>query len=480
MAMFLRRSLHTALFLCALSGTAALLRHADEVPVWSWSRPRFVQACADVDRHDTVFIGSSRVHSGVVPAVFDRRMAELGFRTESLNFAVSGLRGHDCDECIEWLLDRRPARIRTMVIELNTFDQRLRGANWLADQDVEMHAPRQFWRRVAGIRIAKEPWSDKLKQLRFVTMHTLANAFRVGQGARLLDALLARARGLPVPGGAPVADRGFQAMEATAAADIREEARRLAEEPDRPRDLLSYKWGAEQVAAETGGFPMAAFDAVDARVRAAGIEPIYVVMPSHYTGFFGRDAIAEIAKRATVLDLDRPQQFPELFERALWFDPGHFNARGAEVFSADLAARIAAIPSWRSRAHAAPPPEPPAASSTPTPPGIATRLAWLDGGSSVLDCEATGLPATGVVVVAIDFVTVASSLPGGATASLPVPPAFAQPIERVGGAEARGRCDLAALLAGSPAATQLHAQVAVVRDGNVTAIGPVVTVAVRR
>ena len=467
--MLAHRLTHTVLFVLALLGTAAWLHDLDEVPIWSWTRPRFVQLHDDVDQWDTVFIGSSRMNFGVVPKVFDQRMAEIGFRTRSLNFAMSGLRGHDCDECIEWLLDLRPTGIKTLVIELNTFSQMLRGTNWLTDQDIEMHAPRQLWPRLAGLWAAKERSESKLQQLLFLTMHTAANGFRLGQGVRLLDSLLARANGLPLPGTYPVADCGYLATESIAAADMREQAKIFAEEPDRPKEMLATKWSASKVEEDSGGFPMAAFNAVDARVRAAGIEPIYVVMPCYYGGFAGRDSIAEIAKRATVLDLDRPEQFPDLFDRTLWYDPGHFNRLGAAVFTQDLVMRIAATSAWRRSAVVA----------LPAKRQVQAQITWLEGSDHVLQCEVLGLPATGDVVLALDFVTVKTDLEGSLTAWLPIPPVASQPLQRFGDGRARGRFTAAAVLLNRPEAATLHAQVAVFKDGNPIALTDALQIEVR-
>jgi hypothetical protein len=79
-----------------------------------------------------------------------------------------------------------------------------------------------------------------------------------------------------------------------------------------------------------------------ARLRAAGVEPMYVVMPSWLPDQFGRNHVAEYRQHVRVLELDRVADSPALFARELWYDASHFNAAGAAEFTPRLAERIAA------------------------------------------------------------------------------------------------------------------------------------------
>ena len=470
MSNLLSRLLHPALFLVALVGTSAWLRHVDEVPIWGGSRHRYVHAHQDLAGFDTVFVGSSRINYALIPAVFDARMRELGLACRSLNFAISGSRGHDFVECVDWLLEQRPAPGTRFLIEVQSFDQVRRGTNWMADQDVEMHTARRLPERWSSILSAPQPWRDKVDQIYFSGMHTAANVLRIGQGPRIFDALLARWLGQPIPGSGQVAECGFYATEVGAAEPVRAAAKQFAEEEDRPKKLLAWKWDAARQAMQRGGFPLDVFLAMDRRLRAAGMVPCYVVMPTYLADFHGRDAIPEVARHAVVLDLDRPDRHPELFERGLWFDPGHYRRHGAEFITGWLAERLAELPEWRVAAE----------SAAAAQPAIGARLRWEGEGGTSLVCEVEGLPASGEAYLLVDVVRTEIALGNGLVSWLPIPPASAVPLERREGGHAFGRFDAKELLDSRSSATILYAQAVLLAGGVPVAVSGPLSVPVRR
>jgi hypothetical protein len=121
----------------------------------------------------------------------------------------------------------------------------------------------------------------------------------------------------------------------------------MAADPEYAKGQLGWKLGGGMAAEAAIGWNAAAFAALDARIRGAGITPIYVTMPTFYADFFGRPAAHAAVAGAAHVDLDRPRELPELFEPALWFDPGHVRRGGAERISALLAERFASMPAWR-------------------------------------------------------------------------------------------------------------------------------------
>ncbi|MCB9880102.1 MAG: hypothetical protein H6835_21115, partial [Planctomycetes bacterium] len=86
-----------------------------------------------------------------------------------------------------------------------------------------------------------------------------------------------------------------------------------------------------------GGFNVEGFRRQVARLRAAGLEPIYVVMPHYALNFYGREAIAELREEVTILEMDVPQAFEDVYEFANWYDWAHLMRPGAEVFTRRLA-----------------------------------------------------------------------------------------------------------------------------------------------
>lgn len=339
------RAGHVIVFVAGLLATAALVRHVDPLPIRSHNRVRYLDCAAQLPQVDVLFVGSSRFQQGIVPAVFDAAMAERGHSVRSYNFAISGQRAHDTAETVEWVLDQRPARLRVLVVELHTQDQRLRGSNWLTAQDVEGHTARQLPARLGTVFGSGNAVGEMLAQMQFVLAHTLVNHLRIGAGPAVLQDLVAPP--FRTDGAYGVVERGYWPAENAVGTFEAERAKQMAADPEYAKGQLGWKLGGGMAAEAAVGWNAAAFAALDARIRDCGITPIYVTMPTFYADFFGRPAAHAAVAGAAHVDLDRPRELPELFETALWFDPGHVRRGGAERISALLAERFAGMSAWR-------------------------------------------------------------------------------------------------------------------------------------
>lgn len=456
----MRRLAHLFTFAVAFLATGAWIRSLDALPFWSHQRGRYQLLHEQLDELDVVFVGSSRMNFAVIPAVFDARMRELGCSARSLNLGISGQRGHDTVATIEHLLRLQPKRIRGLVIELNSFDQRIRGTNWLTDLDVEMHPPGLLLPRLRSALASGDSFRSVVDQVGFLVAHTAANTFRVGQGARLVDDLLAAATARRPFGARSFANRGFEPAEDIAGTPMREAAKRFATDPGWAKQLMRLRTSPAWLEKFTGGFPVDEFLRVDALVREAGILPIYVVMPTYYVGFYGYDALPELARRATVVHLDDPEQHPQLFDPRIWYDPGHFGNAGAAVFTRYLADRVAEQASFR--AILAP------VAADP----LQVRLTWAEGEAARLRCELDGGDVTGAVVLRIDPRTDETLLAEGLRQELPAEVAVTLPLVRDERGRLSGEVDVAKVTAGLPPGALLHVQAVQFVDGKAVAVGP--------
>lgn len=452
----LRPILHTVLFLIGLLGTAAGIHALDDMPFWSWNRGKLLQVTQEIDEYDTIFVGSSRVNYGVVPEVFDRRMAKLGQPSRSYNLAFGGVRANDVATYTDWLLDCRPTRLRRLVIELQTYDQwRNTAGNWMADQDLEVHTPASLRGRLESIWAAPRPWHERLVMLHFVLAHVATNVLCIGQAPRIVDGLLGLDRYERKAEADWVRDRGFVTSSVIAGPDLRQNQLEFAADPSRGRSRLDWKWRPEAIAARCGGFPLRALRSQAKRILAMGIEPIYVVMPFFYPDFLGADAIPQVAAEFRVLDLDRPDLYPELFEFALWHDPGHFEFGGALLFSEYLADKIVGSSG--------------AAQVASELRLMGTRLA-VD--RTALRFAATGVPADGELAVLVAESSVRQELGNGVVLEVPSAAPVTIPLARLGRGIAAGQGSIGGL----PSDRVLYAQLCVRRNGDVIATSPPVHV----
>lgn len=426
------------------------------MPFQSWARPKYEHVELRGDGYDTLFLGSSRFYYALDPAVFDARMRLLGQPTRSFNLAVSGHRQHDVGAVVDWLLVHKPASLRRVVIELHSFDLRERAYDWMSDQLLEMHTLGQFLPRCRSVLLSQHSWFEKLRQLWFVCAHTLPNELRCGQGPRILDDRLNRDRGQPL------ADRvwreGWMPIEDENLPHLQAGHEEFLADPKALMNLVAIR--VQDVAPPflRGGFNLAAAVAQAEALRRAGIEPIYVVMPTFAFDNLGRDGVIEFARGVRVFELDRPQLHRQLYEPDLFYDASHYGTAGAGVFSAYLAELL-------HECADRPVDEPPAPRAWPTLP-MQLSATWVDG---AIECRAENLPFTGTLVV-VGSTESTDAIVNGLRVRVPLPPRWSVELSRCSLDGAEGRLVVTGVLASSAVFLQLG----VLDDGRLVALSELV------
>jgi hypothetical protein len=457
--------LHLSLFLAGMTFIVVNLHDVEPLPFWSWSRNKVNWVQEHGEEYDTMFFGSSRMHYGLRPDVFDARMAELGTPTKSFNFALSGLRMHDVAHMLDWVVAHKPSTLKRAVIELHSFEQNIRGEQWFSDQDLEMHSPDVFWTRMQSVAISNTPTIDKAKQAQYVLMHSASNALRLGQGGRITQDWIARANGERLPKAYDVEDRGWQSVATVTLPHMVKEHEEFPSMRERFERQLSWKALKAPMPFLDGGFNAAAIRKQAAMLRAVGIEPIYVVMPTYSTDFYGRDGVADIAKEVRVLELDDPAPNRPLYDWSDYYDASHLNADGAAAFSRYLAERIVEV-------------EPLPLGASPAPhlaPAIAPTLAaaWSADGQQ-LQLSADGLPFVGDVVVQFGDAG-AKAVDGSVALAVAQPPKAVVPLVR----ELLYRAAASVPVANVPAGEAITLQLVTTFEGKVLAVSAPIKLAPR-
>jgi hypothetical protein len=448
--------LHLSLFLAGMAFIVANLHDVEPLPFWSWSRNKVNWVTEHGEEYDTLFFGSSRMHYGLKPDVFDARMAELGTPTKSFNFALSGLRMHDVVHMLDWVVAHKPTSLKRAVIELHSFEQNIRGHQWFSDQDLEMHSPDVFWTRMQSVAISNTPSIDKAKQAQYVLMHSVSNALRLGQGGRITQDWIARSNGERLPKAYDVEGRGWQSVATVQLDHMIQASKDFPSQREHFERQLSWKATKAHMPGLVGGFNAAAIRKQASMLRAAGIEPIYVVMPTYSTDFYGRDGVAEVAKEVRVLELDDPAPNRPLYDWSGYYDASHLNADGATAFSRYLAERIVEV-------------EPLPLGASPSPhlvSAIAPTLAvaWSADGQQ-LQLSADGLPFVGDVVVQCGDAR-AQPVDGGLELAVAQPPRAVVPLVR----ELLYRAAASVPAANVPAGEAITLQLVTTFEGKVIAV----------
>jgi hypothetical protein len=107
-------------FILACAGLNALLPFP-EIDVVS-AELRFFQEHRD--EFDTIFVGSSRIHHQISPAIFDGIMRDAGHPTRTFNFGINGMLPPESGYVLERLLSAKPRHLKWVFIELDELETR--------------------------------------------------------------------------------------------------------------------------------------------------------------------------------------------------------------------------------------------------------------------------------------------------------------------------------------------------------------------
>lgn len=457
------RLIHVLLFLLGLGGTAAWLQWFEPTPFLSWARNKTEHVTRAGEDYDTLFLGSSRFNFGLDPRIFDARMAELGVASKSFNLALGGHRQHDIGAVVTWLLANKPAGLRRVVIELHSFAQVVRAGDWMSNQELEMHMASEFVPRCRSILLGTWPWTDKFLQFRFVFAHSLTNVLRIGQATRILGDWLARVRGEPLPATYPPQDRGWAPIEGlNLPSDRGARGQFLSGQADCGAYLAQM---VQDVCPPwlKGGFNLRSIRSQAEALRAAGVEPVYVVMPTFNMSHYGRDGVTEFARDARVLELDRPELHRPLYDPSLYFDASHLSTAGTAVFSSYLADLFV-------ECEGKPAGFVPAPRLLPRSPMV---LQAVRSGSAI-ELRAENVPFVGALVVGAGVEEVDHEV-NGMRLRVGLPPRWNCTLTRKDPLLAEGRLEAPDMPVDAP----LHLQLGVLVEGEVVAVGELVTVAPR-
>lgn len=289
------------------------------------------------DRIDAVAVGTSRIEEGFDPAVFDAAFAAGPYRIASLDLGLPG--GSQTEQrkmAQEALRTLRPPNGRAaclLIMELNA------GVNF-PPEDV-LH-PRSIDVYDANtIRFANGFGGDtvgayeRLGRLGFALIAGVAHYANSG----MLAALLFHGGDARNPAVALEQTRGHR-ITAASATDRRDVAAAFA---DRGKPNLidgAFTPGDRELLADV------------ATATTAPPQVVYVVTPTLSDladAYIYPDTIDGQDGPVPVINLARPDRYPELYQPSLWRNAGHLNAAGAALFTRLLATQLDA---WLTRHNA--------------------------------------------------------------------------------------------------------------------------------
>lgn len=325
--------LPAALFAAAFAAVAVplslMLRAQAPAPDMIVLSPKLDAYRAAAAEYDTVFIGTSRTLYHIVPDEVEAGAALAGCTGWGvINLGVFGLTGYEQDWLIREVLKAGEGHLKRVIIE-----DPLPNARTLADATNDraryFHGPEMWPAHVASIT----SYPESLPKRVFRTgMFILGAGFDLSGVGRGSDLMFPPAEA-PRPSQFDMTERGFEALGSITTPDIL--ARRAEFEND-PAGFDAYlaRYGApsDEDTALRASYLAERLD----RLSAAGVTSALYISPdlpeldrTPRTG----EAVRALPGNRIVLNFNRPDVYPGLFERDLWYDFSHFGEAGARALS---------------------------------------------------------------------------------------------------------------------------------------------------
>ena len=341
-----RAALLLALFALVLglveAGFGALVERVPEVRLdeGSYHRSKLVYFDAHRDEFDVVFVGSSQVWRQIAPRAFDQELARMGRPIASFNLGLPGMTFAETQHTALWVLGRRPARLRWLVLELRPVLPRLHPENDLTRRQIQWHSPAAVGLAArALLESDRGPWAKATGLARHLR-HLAYRQGHVALGLPWLARVLGRTGDVDP---ASLRADGWDPIDVAARTDPELQARRreflasVGELPERLRELRAQEPRAALP------HELAALERLVARIRAHGVEPVFLISgpawdrQSEFLDAQRRGAIPAL------LAYHDPDRFPEHYDPRNLFDFGHLASGGALAYTRRLARDFAAL-----------------------------------------------------------------------------------------------------------------------------------------
>lgn len=337
-----RALLLSAASVTAFAVVASLLQARAPWPDTSGILARLLHYEEHADDYDVLYFGSSQVRNSVIPEAVDEHMATRGHEIHSFSFGTEGMHGYEADLLLDDILRHAPERLRWVFIELRYWhlDAIANPLNHYSQRMVNWHTPRQTRLALRDLLERPEPWSLRLRRAGTHIAHALLRFGSVGRGGTFVTRGSGESRD-PTANQA-IAARGFLAPNGFPSEEAEAARKRFVD------DLDGYQARVRALAAGVvdPNYPsyqidLDALEAQAARVRAAGAEPIYMVLsvPDLQPEVMVLASPGQIS--APIWRFNDPDSYPGLYQVDHRWDHDHLNRQGARAFSRVLADRLA-------------------------------------------------------------------------------------------------------------------------------------------
>ncbi|MBX3518091.1 MAG: hypothetical protein KF815_14250 [Rhodospirillales bacterium] len=332
------RSLALALMAFAITAvtisiTARAIKGQPQVEVL-WDKLQYY--AANRDRYSVVFLGTSRIYRTIIPEAVDEAMRESGCNETTYNFGVEGMFSVERDYVLDKIISERSPALKVIVTEdvlpsIGKADD----ANYLSDRVRYFYNIQSLPTFLDSLLSYPESALDTFYRLIYLGIGYVREYSGVSHLASLLPKV--------GPDSASLYDKGFLdnhgylALKAETDASFEVRRRSFVEDEqwivrDRQERDLKGAYPADPRAEKRGAHLAQRL----ADIAESGIRPAILVLPQERPETTVQAINTVISKQvdtALVLDYNKINQYPEFFDRDLWFDAYHFTSVGARLAS---------------------------------------------------------------------------------------------------------------------------------------------------
>ncbi|MFZ1220848.1 MAG: hypothetical protein WAO00_16255 [Chthoniobacterales bacterium] len=285
---------------------------------------------AHKDEFDTIFLGSSRIHCGVAPSVFDQVLAENGIPSRSFNFGATGMYPPEEFHVLDQILALNPRNLKRLFLEIDDIQGAWLPSDQTSQRLVSWHNTKSTWilvRKILDLDV-REPFARKLELLRYgpalLPRHLVLWARNISNQGRGFDLAESFAGGRQIESEefGPKRDGHFPAE------GVLSGEAELAYERDLAREEAV---NAGNVALDR--YADRAYRHYAREIRRLGARPIFVVTPT----FPDSPSRFSSPPPGLVLAYNSPSLYPDFYRPSVRVDPYHLNSAGAIKLSTLIA-----------------------------------------------------------------------------------------------------------------------------------------------
>lgn len=289
-----------------------------------------------VDQYDAVFVGSSRIYRAFDPLLFEQLTREQGHAIKVYNFGIPGLRPHEMQVVLDDLVAAKPQRLKYVFIEVMEWYPPILNDLKNGDRTVNWHTLSNSLSAIQTVWLQPISDAEKWDQTLCHSSHWLSRLANYGRGLQRITQLVW------------LAEQTETMNRQNGHVSTDQERGRYF---DRRRTTFLKKYrdiSLKQISeidatnAQAGSLDTFSLDALLEQRRKlldAGLVPVYV-LPNVRWGTPNLHLLQSEGHLDKMLIFNQRSKYPGLYVEEHYFDRGHLNGKGAEIFTKLMAAEL--------------------------------------------------------------------------------------------------------------------------------------------